>query len=52
MHDLKKVEEKFHEYLKARLIKGIYRIDEIKLTEDLLEQQEAFTYPLGGFPIF
>ena len=31
-YDLKKVEEKFHEYLKARLKEGIYRIDEIKIT--------------------
>ena len=31
MHDLKKVEEKFHEYLKARLDENTYHIDEIKI---------------------
>lgn len=38
MYYLKKVEEKFHEYLKSRLDEEVYRIDEIKITEDLLEQ--------------
>ncbi|SDA37033.1 hypothetical protein SAMN02910315_00021 [Methanobrevibacter millerae] len=52
MHDLKKVEEKFHEYLNSRLIKGVYRIDELKLTEDLLEQQEAFYIPFGWISYF
>ena len=52
MYDLKKVEDKFHEYLKSRLIKGVYRIDEIKLTEDLLEQQEAFYIPFGWISYF
>ena len=34
VYDLKKVEEKFHEYLKARLIEDIYRVDEIRITEE------------------
>ncbi|WP_346661750.1 hypothetical protein [uncultured Methanobrevibacter sp.] len=51
-YDLKKVEEKFHEYLKARLKEGIYRIDEIKITEELLEQQEAFYIPFGWISYF
>ena len=42
MHDLKRLEEKFHEYLRARLDENYFRIDEIKLTEDLFSQQEAF----------
>ena len=52
MYDLKKVEENFHEYLKDRLIKDIYRIDEIKITEELLEQQEAFYIPFGWISYF
>lgn len=40
MHDLRKVEEKFHEYLKSRLNEESFRIDEIKITEDLLEQED------------
>ena len=51
-YDLKKVEDKFHEYLKSRLIKGVYRIDEIKLTEDLFKQQEAFYIPFGWISYF
>lgn len=52
MHDLKKVEERFHEYLKSKLNEEIYHIDEIKITEGLLEQQEEFYIPLDGYPIF
>lgn len=52
MYDLTKVEEKFHEYLKARLNEEIYRIDEIKITEELLEQQEAFYIPFGWISYF
>ena len=51
-YDLKKVEEKFHEYLNARLIKGVYRIDELKITEELLTQQEAFYIPFGWISYF
>lgn len=52
MHDLAKVEEKFHEYLKARLNEEIYRIDEIRITEELLERQEAFYMPFGWMSYF
>ena len=52
MYDLQKVEEKFHEYLKERLNEEIYRIDEIKITEDLLVQQDAFYIPFGRISYF
>lgn len=52
MHDFKKVEEKFHEYLKSRLNEEVYRIDEIKITEELLERQEAFYIPFGWVSYF
>ena len=52
MYDLKKVEEKFHEYLKSRLNEEIYRIDEIEITEELLEQQKAFYIPFGWISYF
>ena len=52
MVDLKKVEEKFYEYLKARLDEKIYRIDEIRITEDLLEKEEAFYIPFGWISYF
>lgn len=52
MYDLKKVEEKFHEYLKARLNEEIYRIEEIKITEELLEKEEAFYIPFGWISYF
>lgn len=52
MYDLKKVEEKFHEYLKERLNEEIYRIDEIRITEDLLEKEAAFYIPFGWISYF
>ena len=52
MQDLKKVEQKFHEYLKARLNEEIYRIDEIKITEELLEKEAAFYIPFGWISYF
>ena len=52
MYDLTKVEEKFHEYLKERLDENIFRIDEIKITEKLLEQQDAFYMPFGWVSYF
>ena len=51
-YDLKKVEEKFHEYLKDRLNEKIYRIDEIKITEELLEKESAFYIPFGWISYF
>jgi len=52
MHDFEKVEEKFHEYLKSRLNDEIYRIDEIKITEDLLNQEKAFYISFGWVSYF
>ena len=52
MYDLKKVEEKFHEYLKLCLNEEIYRIDEIKITKELLEKEEAFYIPFGWISYF
>ena len=52
MYDFKKVEEKFHEYLKSKLNEEIYRIDEIEITEELLEQQKAFYIPFGWISYF
>ena len=52
MYDLKKVEEKFHEYLKERLNENIYRIDKIKITEKLLKKEEAFYIPFGWISYF
>ena len=52
MYDLKKVEEKFHEYLNARLVGGVYRIDEIRITENLLKKEEAFYIPFGWISYF
>lgn len=52
MYDLKKVEEKFHEYLRNGLDEKEFRINEIKVTEDLLEQQKAFYIPFGHISYF
>ena len=52
MYDLKKVEKKFHEYLRSCLDDKVYRIDEIKITEELLEKQEAFYIPFGHVSYF
>lgn len=38
-------------YLKANLSEE-YHVNEIKIFEKLLEQQEAFYIPYGGHPIF
>ena len=52
MHDFRKVEEKFHEYLKSRLNDEVYRIGEIKITEDLLVQEKAFYISFGWISYF
>ena len=52
MHDFGKVEEKFHEYLKSRLNDEVYRIGEIKITEDLMEQEKAFYISFGWISYF
>lgn len=51
MYDLKKVEEKFHEYLK-KMLNEEYRIDELKITEELFKQEEAFYIPFGRISYF
>ena len=52
MYDLKKVEDKFHEYLKERLNDETFRVEEIKITEKLLEKEEAFYIPFGWISYF
>lgn len=52
MYDLKKLEEKFHEYLKSRLKNEHYDFDKLKITEELLKQQEAFYMPFGHISYF
>ena len=52
MHDLKRLEEKFHEYLKSRLKREQYDFDKLKITEELLKQQEAFYMPFGHISYF
>lgn len=52
MTDFKNIEEKFHEYLKEMQDENTYRIDEIRITEDLLERQEAFYIPFGWMSYF
>ncbi len=52
MHDFRKVEEKFHEYLKSRLNDEVYSIGEIKITEDLLVQEKAFYISFGWISYF
>lgn len=52
MYDLKKVEENFHKYLRTGLDEKEFRINEIKITEELLEQQKAFYIPFGHISYF
>ena len=52
MYDLKKVEQKFHEFLRTGLNEEIYRINEIKITAKLFEQEEAFYIPYGWISYF
>lgn len=52
MYDLKKVEEKFHEYLKSKLNNKRYHIDEIRISEELLEKEAAFYIPFGWVSYF
>ena len=42
MHDLKKLDDKFHEFLKSGLNEKDYDFDEIEITEKLLDEKEAF----------
>ena len=52
MHDFKKLEEKFHEFLKEGINEEYFNIDEVEITEDLLEQKEAFAIPFGFVSYF
>ena len=52
MYDLNKVEKKFHEYLRTVLDEKEFRINEIKITEDLLYEQSAFYIPFGHVSYF
>lgn len=52
MHDLKKVEEEFHKYLNLRLRREKYDFDKLKITEELLKQQETFYMPFGHISYF
>ena len=52
MHDLKKLEKKFHEFLKSGLNEKDYDFDEIEITEKLLEEKEAFFIPFGYLTYF
>jgi len=51
-YDLNKVEKKFHEYLRTVLDEKEFRINEIKITEDLLYEQSAFYIPFGHVSYF
>ena len=52
MYDLKKVEEKFHEYLSSRLNSEVYRVGEIRITEDLIKHEKAFYIWFGSLSYF
>ena len=52
MHDLKKLEEKFHEFLKDGLNEKEFDINGIEITEGLLEEQEAFHIHFGYLSYF
>ncbi len=49
MHDLRKVEEKFHEFIE---IDRYPDRDELRITESLLTQQEAVYIPFGWMTYF
>lgn len=52
MYDLKKLEGKFYEFLEKGLGKSSFYKDEITVTEELLEQQEAIYIPMGFLSYF
>ena len=52
MHDLKKLEKKFHEFLKRGLNEKDYDFDEIEITEKLLDEKKAFYIPFGYLTYF
>lgn len=52
MHDLKKLEKKFHEFLKDGLNEKEFDINGIEITEGLLEEQEVFHIHFGYLSYF
>ena len=52
MYDLKKINEKFQEFMKSNLKEEYYNLNELEITEKLLEQQEAFYIPFGRVSYF
>lgn len=52
MHDLKKLERKFHEFLKPNPEARLPDLSEIKITEKLLEQSEMVYIPFGWVTYF
>ena len=52
MQDLKKLEEKFHEFLRSGLNERRYNIDYVKLTEKLFAESEAIYIAFGFLEYF
>lgn len=46
MYDLKKIEKKFHEFLGSDC-KGFYKLEDLKITEDLFDKGETLFVPFG-----
>jgi hypothetical protein len=46
MYDLKKIEEKFHELLGSDC-EGFYRLEDLRVTEDLFERGKSVHIPFG-----
>ena len=51
-YDLKKLEDNLYELLNKLFNQNYYERDEIKVTEELLEQQEALYVPFGFLSYF
>lgn len=47
MHDLKKINEKFHEFLKVGLNEETFDFDQIKIDEESLKEGKRFIVPFG-----
>lgn len=52
MCELKKVEEKFIEFLKSGLNEEMYDLSQIEITEKLFDEQEAIYVPFGFLSYF
>lgn len=46
MYDLKKIEEKFHEFLGSDC-EGFYKLEDLKITENLFSKGETIFVPFG-----